>query len=1009
MARALLLCLALCAPTLAMWTCSHGNFQHDWIVFNSYADDAQMNYLLKVADELKTKPYGDLADNCLSMVAGLTIGWHDDHGAFNGMDMDDHITKKLGCEQAIYIPIHDRYARAAAMSICLMYGNSDYRGYGINSVGRFFEGLVRGAGDRADKCSSAQSFTTLVSTAKQSNLICWEFVRDVRDLLCNLVRYDETPAGRDSGKKTHPDMLAIYGAPKVDWKEVIDTEAVTQPVFLKPVEEMSPEEVCAADFGTKYPYYYEPSAMQAHDAANREENRELGTDGLKDIKKSAIKVQVKSSTDGRAPNYKPAVILEGAEDDVCVPEKPYTEVWGDKEVPEEYVRIRRACAPPATIGQRAVLRQVPMMSAVDNHDRPEVPTNATNTRARGSGGASSGSASKTSAMSTVYSTAKGYWASGYSEKSLMASAMWLEAKLGDFGTYIGAPLRLLAKVTSVLKHMCARALLAAAKQFGVCPAHLTDSDCICKVVEPLIAAMDDVWKQPPPMQGETRAVTLSLAVGGDAHLPFGLYSGSAGAGIYVTLYWKIKGESKFGLEIGGFAGHTRQYAIGTGHVSAGVAFFVELGVFFGLKSEQSEYGKGIDFGADLGVEGSIGLELWFRDTYVGVDNFEYCRPLDYGLNDESWVSPATARNLLFPVNPVCIRGFAVSVHFGLGTFKFADFNVYTSLSRTKQMTFLTWEAESNVGKEIAAKSQSIIDADKEEKRRKAEEKRLREEAEAKRKREEAERIRLAEVQKHEAEREKLRQIERERLAEAARQKEIERVRREREIQAEAERRKREEEAELTRSLTQGKLNWYARRSREAKAGILKKLPHGMTAYVTGFQDKLFVQKGSTLVYYKRWTTVDEKSYTPLDDPEKGTMDLSRAIMIVDDDVTDAEKMKRPTVEMLTFQIVAPLIETGESLDLTIRTKSAQEFRSWVLLLDNKISIAKVKGYDGWADDHAHFWLTEVDGGEQLRSSIAGYDCQFQLPPRSDLEEIPYGFTKSFDMLDQIERDLEELD
>jgi len=153
-------------------------------------------------------------------------------------------------------------------------------------------------------------------------------------------------------------------------------------------------------------------------------------------------------------------------------------------------------------------------------------------------------------------------------------------------------------------------------------------------------------------------------------------------GIYVTVHWMLDGVSNFGFEVGGFAGGTTSLSLGTAAVGVSTSAGLSIAVFLGLADEQGDLSKGVSFGFEALGKFSIGVELIFRAEYKAIDQQSVCKP-----------KPDSVSKLLtFPVEIKCIRGFGVSINVGLGVSAAGglDLNVYTAISASKSVKFLSW-------------------------------------------------------------------------------------------------------------------------------------------------------------------------------------------------------------------------------------------------------------------------------------------------------------------------------
>jgi hypothetical protein len=174
------------------------------------------------------------------------------------------------------------------------------------------------------------------------------------------------------------------------------------------------------------------------------------------------------------------------------------------------------------------------------------------------------------------------------------------------------------------------------------------------------------------------------------------------------------------------SGKSDSISIGTQVVEVGASKTLRLGVFFGLPKHmvcpfltaegkgmqlicstfflyiqivmQSMWSKGVNFGLDLGLKGKFGFELLFLNEYIDVDYKQRCAPIEYAPSSVSRFAKdtinAAGRFLLLPVNPACVRGFAVSVVLGTGVAKTLDVNFYTAFEEIKYVSLLHWEKNS---------------------------------------------------------------------------------------------------------------------------------------------------------------------------------------------------------------------------------------------------------------------------------------------------------------------------
>jgi hypothetical protein len=187
------------------------------------------------------------------------------------------------------------------------------------------------------------------------------------------------------------------------------------------------------------------------------------------------------------------------------------------------------------------------------------------------------------------------------------------------------------------------------------------------------------------------------------------------------------------------------------HISATKG--LRLGVFFGFPHEMSDWTKGVNFGLSLGLKGKVGVELLFLKEYVDQRAVPRCAPINYapdalyavnatvnhhvdnaldsveslvessGLHDSvreiampalrehvqnhvpslAELTNKAGRFLLFPVNPACARGFAITVFIGAGvSATVGDFNFYSAFGYNKYVTLLDWEKGQGVGSHIEA-------------------------------------------------------------------------------------------------------------------------------------------------------------------------------------------------------------------------------------------------------------------------------------------------------------------
>jgi hypothetical protein len=99
---------------------------------------------------------------------------------------------------------------------------------------------------------------------------------------------------------------------------------------------------------------------------------------------------------------------------------------------------------------------------------------------------------------------------------------------------------------------------------------------------------------------------------------------------------------------------------------------------------------------DFGASARVSFELLFLKEYIGLDYKTRCAPIDYTLSSN--VSSTTksvvngfGRYLLMPVNPVCVRGFSISLFVGTGTGKVVNANMFTAVEKIKYVSLAQWE------------------------------------------------------------------------------------------------------------------------------------------------------------------------------------------------------------------------------------------------------------------------------------------------------------------------------
>eukprot|EP00300_Choanocystis_sp_HF-7_P030134 c38899_g1_i1.p1 GENE.c38899_g1_i1~~c38899_g1_i1.p1 ORF type:complete len:1138 (-),score=209.99 c38899_g1_i1:19-3432(-) len=732
----------------AFYTCSHGSAEHDWMVFEGYMDKEQHTFLKHVAGTLtkKAATYPQFANipECLAKVTGLTVGWHagDD---LNGVDRDDHITRIKGCENAQHICIHDGFARAIALIECSLYSQRGKRTYEIGAgatfgvVGRWFTGTKTYRS--SDRCGSKYTLDYVLSATGRTE-VCWGFVRDCVDLYCHFVA--ETPA-----------LVALLAQDGTDIEPFSCTKSET-PEFLVegPLGDSCYADMAEQANGRPYKFHFAETNSQKADKR---------------------KMDVVAAIDVSAP---PKFGIDSA---TAFGEKEYV-VEYDR-TPKQTVTIlphsnaaclgknKAVCGPALPEDMEAVMKPkkanpmaVPFadFDRLEHKDWPKVPTQQEEEAAAATKSQMSGN-SKSSGVSTTGSSIASMMSVNYSRKSLIAAVNWLDSKLGAVSNLLSFPLKLLVCVAEAVEFGLSRVVLANARFFQLCPDWMSDADCMCKVIDPIVNAIKDLWDFPPPLEGSNKAVTLNFGLSSDGHIS--VLGGTKGAGIYITVYWMKAGRSTLGLEVGGYSGKGAVVSLGTDAISVGTSYHFHFGVFFGFESEKSEWSKGVNFGLDLGLRADIHFSILFRKEYLDINFQTRCAPLDYsswspllGSSDRPVLAPKrgpinetaatidrfggrfllsgmdgvsgvidkarlardnAGRFLLLPVNPFCARGFQIAIQLGTGVGKVFNFNVYTALETSKTVA-TGMVAEKGSGVQILKKVDEAVTAEKREIARQAE-------------------------------------------------------------------------------------------------------------------------------------------------------------------------------------------------------------------------------------------------------------------------------------------------
>jgi hypothetical protein len=301
---------------------------------------------------------------------------------------------------------------------------------------------------------------------------------------------------------------------------------------------------------------------------------------------------------------------------------------------------------------------------------------------------------------------------GYSERVLGVAAEWLEVKLGPIGRSMASPLHFSARSAKVGSFIVAQGLLRAARTFELCTREMTDTVCLCDVVEPIIKILDEAIQmskqEDSPIHNPSSAFTLlfKLSASGSAYGQ----TLSGGGGLYVTFQWKPHWE----FDVGGFIGGSVLSEIGTAQVEAGVKLGAKIGFFVGKKTEINKASKGIALGLNFGLNMHVGLELLFMKKHRGLDGHVRCGPIDYvgekfDFNEEIKSIAKKPVNtilqgLLLPVSAKCIRGlyFSLSVGVSHGA-TVVDVNLYTALSAGRHLSFVTVTDE-GLRSEVAEKA-----------------------------------------------------------------------------------------------------------------------------------------------------------------------------------------------------------------------------------------------------------------------------------------------------------------
>jgi len=280
-------------------------------------------------------------------------------------------------------------------------------------------------------------------------------------------------------------------------------------------------------------------------------------------------------------------------------------------------------------------------------------------------------------------------------------------------------------------------LLARHGDTPLCDGTMSDSDCMCNVVAPFVEAIDDIFRTPPPMTGQNRAITITGTY--TTEIVTSLVTTTSSKGLFLTVYWKIKGTTTLGVDFGILSTNGESVNIGTQSIEPiGTGKSIRLGVFFGLREEMSEWSKGVSFGLDVGIKGKFAFEFLFLKGYTDTGGVERCHPIHYAPQiardfdrdaqqrvDEFTDSRSVrrievpkletaidtaGRFLLLPVNPSCARGFAVSMYLGTGVGKIVDLNFYSTFEQSKYVTLVEYERGNGIRSRIQEAVQEQLEA-----------------------------------------------------------------------------------------------------------------------------------------------------------------------------------------------------------------------------------------------------------------------------------------------------------